>query len=76
MSRKWTDAQLVRWMKDLLSHYLFQLRALTGSAAQRRLEQAAQEITRLKAENAQLSKQHLLNQLEANTCGDLQGHDR
>ena len=64
---KWSDAQLVRWMKDHLSRYLWQLRALTGSAAQRRLEQAAQEITRLKAENAQLSKQHLLNQLEANT---------
>ena len=64
---KWSDAQLVRWMKDHLSRYLWQLRALTGSAAQRRLEQAAQEITRLKAENAQLSKQHLLNQLEANS---------
>jgi hypothetical protein len=64
---KWTDAQLVRWLKDLLSNYLFQLRALTGSAAQRRLEQAAQEITRLKAENVQLNKQCLLNQLEANS---------
>ena len=63
----WSDAQLVRWMKDHLSRYLWQLRALTGSAAQRRLEQAAQEITRLKAENAQLSKQRLLNQLEANS---------
>jgi hypothetical protein len=44
------DAQLVRWLKDLLGNYLFQPRALTGSAAQRRLEQAAQEITRLKVE--------------------------
>jgi hypothetical protein len=63
----WSDAQLVRWMKDHLSRYLWQLRALTGSAAQRRLEQAAQEVSRLKAENAQLSKQHMLNQLEANS---------
>jgi hypothetical protein len=29
---QWTDAQLVRWLKDLLSHYLFQLRATTGDA--------------------------------------------
>jgi hypothetical protein len=62
---KWTDAQLVRWLKDLLSHYLFQLRSSTGDAARHRLEQAAQEMTRLKAENVQLSKQHLLNQAEA-----------
>jgi septal ring factor EnvC (AmiA/AmiB activator) len=54
-------------MKGHLSRFLWQLRALTGSAAQRRLEQAGQEITRLKAENTQLTKQRLLNQLEANT---------
>ena len=64
---QWTDAQLVCWMKDHLSRYLRQLRALTGSAAQRRLEQAAQEITRLQAENTQLTKQRLLHQLEVNT---------
>ena len=73
---KWSDAQLVRWLKDLLSHYLFQLRALTGSAAQRRLEQAAQEITRLKAENAQLSQTALAEPVGSEQCGDLQGHDR
>ena len=55
----WTDAQLVRWMKDTLSRQLRQLRAVTGAGAQRRFEQAAQEIRQLKAENAQLN-QHVL----------------
>lgn len=62
---KWTDAQLVRRLKDLLSNYLFQLRSSTGDAARRRLEQAAQEINRLKAENAQLSQQNQAWQAEA-----------
>lgn len=61
----WTDAQLVLWMKDHLSRYLRQLHVLTGSAAQRRLEQAAQEIRRLQAENTQLSKQNQSMQAEA-----------
>lgn len=61
----WTDAQLVRWMKDQLGNYLFQLRSLTGDAARRRLEQAAQEIGRLKAENARLNQQNQLLQSEA-----------
>lgn len=56
----WTDAQLVLWMKEHLSRYLRQLRALTGSAAQRRLDQAAQEIHRLQTDNVQLNK-HILN---------------
>jgi hypothetical protein len=64
---QWTDAQLVRWLKDLLSNYLFQLRSSTGGAARQQLEQAMQEVTRLKAENTQLTKQRLLYQLEANT---------
>jgi hypothetical protein len=72
---KWTDAQLVRWMKDHLSRYLWQLRALTGSAAQRRLEQAGQEMTRLKAENAQ-EQTALAEPVGSEHCGDLQGHDR
>jgi hypothetical protein len=62
---EWMDAQLVLWMKDHLSRQLRQLRAVAGSAAQRRLEQAAQEIRHLQAENAQLSKQNLLIQAEA-----------
>lgn len=61
----WTDAQLVRWMKDQLGNYLFQLRSLTGDAARRRLEQAAQEIHRLKAEVTQLNQQNQLLQAEA-----------
>ena len=61
----WTDAQLVRWMKDQLGHHLMQLRYLTGYAAKQRLEQAAQEVRRLQAENAQLSQQNLLLQAEA-----------
>jgi hypothetical protein len=61
----WTDAQLVRWMKDLLGRHLMQLRYLTGYAAKQRLEQAAQEVRRLQAENTQLSQQNLLLQAEA-----------
>jgi hypothetical protein len=61
----WTDAQLVRWMKDQLGHHLMQLRYLTGFAAKQRLEQAAQEVRRLQAENTQLSQQNLLLQAEA-----------
>ncbi len=53
----WTDAQLVLWMKDHLSRYLRQLRSLTGAGAQRRFEQAAQEIRRLQADNARLRQQ-------------------
>ena len=45
----WTDAQLVLWMKDTLSRQLRQLRAVAGAGAQRRFEQAAQEIRRLQA---------------------------
>jgi hypothetical protein len=53
----WTDAQLVLWMKDTLSRQLRQLRAVAGAGAQRRFEQAAQEIRRLQADNTQLSQQ-------------------
>ena len=53
----WTDAQLVRWMKDTLSRQLRQLRAVAGAGAQRRFEQAAQEIRQLQADNARLSQQ-------------------
>jgi hypothetical protein len=60
----WSDAQLVRWMKDQLGHHLMQLRFLTGYAVKQRLEQAAQEVRRLQAENTQLSQQNLLMQAE------------
>jgi hypothetical protein len=53
----WTDAQLVLWMKDQLSRQLRQLRAVAGAGAQRRFEQAAQEIRRLQADNAQLNEE-------------------
>ena len=53
----WTDAQLVRWMKETLSRQLRQLRAVAGAGAQRRFEQAAQEIRQLQADNARLSQQ-------------------
>ena len=68
----WTDAQLVRWMKDLLGRHLMQLRYLTGYAAKQRLEQAVQEVRRLKAENAQLSQQNLLMQAEAKRAATYQ----
>ena len=53
----WTDAQLVLWMKDNLSRQLRQLRAVAGAGAQRRFEQAAQEIRQLQADNARLTQQ-------------------
>src|SRR5512143_2083350 len=62
---KWTDVQLVQWMKDLLGRYLWQWRASTGEAGRRRLEQATQEIRRLQAENAQLKQQNLSLQADA-----------
>ena len=70
----WSDAQLVLWMKDHLSRYLWQLRALTGSAAQRRLEQAAQDP----AEGGERATEQttLAEPVGSEQCGDLQGHDR
>src|SRR5512141_670470 len=62
---QWTDVELVHWMKDLLGRYLWQWRASTGEAGRRRLEQAAEEIRRWQAENAQLNKQNLMMQAEA-----------
>lgn len=53
---RWSDGELMRWTKDQLRGYLHQLRGLTGEAGRRRLEQAIQEIQKLKAENAQLNQ--------------------
>src|SRR5512141_3161404 len=61
---KWTDVQLVQWMKDLLGRYLWQWRASTGEVGRRRLEQATQEMHRLQAENAQLNEQNHALQTE------------
>ncbi len=62
---KWTDVELVHWMKDLLGRTLWQWRASTGDAGRRRLEQAAQEIRRLQAENAQLNQRNHVLEAEA-----------
>ena len=74
---QWTDAQLVRWLKDLLGNYLFQLRSLTGDAARPAgSNRPRRRSRRLKAENAQLSQQNLLMPGGSETRGDLSGHDR
>ena len=53
---RWSDGELMQWTKQQLKGYLYQLRALTGEAGRRRLEQAIQEIQKLKAENTQLTQ--------------------
>lgn len=53
---RWLDGELMQWTKQQLKGYLHQLRALTGEAGRRRLEQAILEIQQLKAENAQLAQ--------------------
>jgi len=53
---RWSDGELMQWTKQQFKGYLHQLRALTGEAGRRRLEQAILEIQQLKAENAQLTQ--------------------
>lgn len=53
---RWSDGELMQWTKQQLSGYLYQLRALTGEAGRRRLEQAIQEIQKLRAENTRLTQ--------------------